>query len=304
MQNRRQFIKLASGALTLGGISLTNLNFRFPAEAVPAPGVQLFTFFNVLDNDVPGTLKKVAGLGVKNIESAFSKKGDYYGMSSKAFSSLLQDLGMKWRSMHVFGSPFKLKPGTKGADGKPIVLPVIKNLLENSKQIIDEAAEGGVEYLVAAHLPIGTDKEIGDSLDILNKSAETVKKAGMQLIYHNEPADFALVDGKTPYEVFLTETDPNALKFELDVAWAIKAGADPFKLFERYPGRFPLWHIKDLDKEYKTVLPLGEGVIDYRKYFESAKLSGLKYYFIEHESAADPFASLASSISDIKVITS
>jgi sugar phosphate isomerase/epimerase len=205
--------------------------------------------------------------------------------------------------MHVFGAPFKLPPGAKGADGKPMELPPIKNLLENSKQIIDEAAEGGVEYLVAAHLPISSGKEISDSLDILNKSGEAIKKAGMQLIYHNETADFKQVDGKIPYEVFLTETDPGTLKFELDVAWALKAGTDPVKLFERHPGRFPLWHIKDLSKDYNTVLPLGQGVIDYRKYFEYAKTSGLKYYFIEHEAAADPFASLSASVTDVKNIT-
>jgi sugar phosphate isomerase/epimerase len=303
MQNRRQFIKMTSGALALSGISLANLPFAFAAENLPAPGVQLFTFFNVMDNDVEGTIKKVAALGVKNIESAFSKKGDYYGMSSKAFSSLVQNAGMKWRSMHVFGAPFKLPPGAKGADGKPMELPPIKNLLENAQQIIDEANAGGVEYLVAAHLPISSGKEISDSLDILNKAGEAVKKAGMQLIYHNETADFKTVDGKIPYEVFLTETDPGMLKFELDVAWALKAGADPVKLFERYPGRYPLWHIKDMDKDFKTVLPLGEGAIDYKKYFEYAKTAGLKYYFIEHEAAADPFASLAASITDIKNIT-
>ena len=125
----------------------------------------------------------------------------------------------------------------------------------------------------------------------------------MQLIYHNETADFKTVDGKVPYEVFLTETDPDTLKFELDIAWALKAGADPVKLFERYPGRYPLWHIKDMDKDFKTVLPLGEGAIDYKKYFEYAKTAGLKYYFIEHEAAADPFTSLAESITDIKSIT-
>jgi len=162
MQNRRQFIKMTSGALALGGISLTRFPFAFTAENIPAPGVQLFTFFNVMDNDVEGTMKKVSALGVKNIESAFSRKGDYYGMSSKDFSSLLQNAGMKWRSMHVFGAPFKLPPGAKGADGKPMELPPIKNLLENAQQIIDDARAGGVEYLVAAHLPISTGKEIID----------------------------------------------------------------------------------------------------------------------------------------------
>lgn len=297
MQTRREFIKKASGAVALASLALPNISFANPVKSLPKPGVQLFTFFNVLDNDVEGTLKKAADAGIKNIESAFSRKGDYYGLSAKAFSSLLENLGMKWRSHHVFGVPFKPR------EGSTIQLPPMKNLTEHTEQIIDDALAGGLEYLVAAHLPIGTGTEINAALDILNKASEATRKAGLQLIYHNEPADFKEVDGKIPYEVFLTETDPVALKFELDIAWAVKAGADPIKLIERFPGRFPLWHIKDLDKEYNTVLPIGNGVLDYTKYFQYAKTSGLKYYFIEHEAAADPYASITSSIADINKIT-
>src|SRR5882724_2308854 len=119
MQNRREFLKVASGALALGSISLPDLTSAFPVKTIPKPGVQLFTFFNVLDNDVEGTLKKAASIGIQNIESAFSKKGDYYGLKAKAFSSLLQSMGMKWRSHHVFGNPVKMRPST-GADGKPV----------------------------------------------------------------------------------------------------------------------------------------------------------------------------------------
>lgn len=293
MQNRREFIKKGVGALALTGLSLPNLSFGLGVKTVPQPGVQLFTYFNILDNDVEGTLKKAAETGVRNIESAFSRKGDYYGLSAKTFATTLKNLGMKWRSHHVFGAPIKAPAGG----------PVFKNLVENSQQIIDEAAAGGLEYLVAAHLPIGTGAEIRTSLDILNNAAENTKKAGIQLIYHNEPADFKVVDGKTPYEVFLTETDTQALKFELDIAWAVKGGADPMALIDRYPGRFPLWHVKDLDKEYNTVLPLGGGVLDYKKYFEHAETSGLKYYFLEHEAATDPHTSIAASIANIKKIT-
>ena len=294
MQSRRNFIKITSGALALGSLSLPNLSFALPGTNLPEPGVQLFTFFNFIDNDVEGTLKKAAAVGVKNIESAFSRKGDYYGLSAKAFAALLQSMGMKWRSHHVFGTPVKLPAGNT---------MVFKNLVENMQQIIDEAAEGGVEYLVAAHLPISTGKEIDAALGILNKTAVATKKAGIQLIYHNEPADFATVEGRVPYEVFLKGTDYEALKFELDIAWAVKAGADPGNLIDRYPGRFPLWHIKDMEKDYKTVVPLGQGVLDNKKYFQLAEKSGLKYYFIEHEAAADPFTSIAASIADIKKIT-
>lgn len=290
MQNRRQFIVTG---LT-GSLALALAGFRFPgsiANTPPAPGVQLFTFFNVLDNDVAGTMKKVAQTGVKNIESAFSKKGDYYGMPAKEFSGMVKSLGMNWRSHHAFGAPVKLPAG----------MPPMKNLKENLSEILEDAAAGGLQYLVAAHLPIGTKDEIKLSLDILNQAAPACKKAGVQLVYHNEPADFKTVDGQIPYEVFLTQTDPDVLKFELDIAWAVKAGQDPFQLFNRYPGRFPLWHIKDLSKDYTTVLSVGDGVLENRKYFESAEKAGLQYYFIEHEAAADPFASVSKSI---KIINS
>jgi sugar phosphate isomerase/epimerase len=299
--NRRQFIKTTSGALA---ITLPAFNFinKFSA-AYPAPGVQLFTFFNVLDNDVSGTLKQAANAGIKNIESAFSKKGDYYGMPAKQFGALLKSMGMQWRSHHVFGAPFKLPPGAKDAQGNPMTLPPLKNLKENLQEIIDDATAGGLQYLVAAHLPIGTTEEIKSSLDILNASAGPCKKAGIQLVYHNEPADFKQIDGKTPYEIFLTQTDPSELKFELDIAWALKAGQKPEELFNRYPDRFPLWHVKDLSQDYATVLPVGDGVIDYKKYFALSGQSGLDYYFIEHEAAQDPIASISKSIKAIQTIT-
>jgi len=285
MQNRRQFVITGLS----GSLALALTGFKFPGGGVnpqPTPGVQLFTFFNFIDNEVAGTLKKIAETGVKNIESAFSKKGDYYGMPAKEFTGLLKGLGMSWRSHHVFGAPVKLPPG----------LPAMKNLKENLNQILDDAAAGGLKYLVAAHLPIGTSDEIKFSLDILNQAAPVCKKAGIQLVYHNEPADFKKIGDQIPYEVFLTQTDPDSLKFELDIAWAVKAGQDPLQLFSRYPGRFPLWHIKDLSKDYVTVLPVGEGVLDNRKFFDSAEKAGLQYYFIEHEAAAEPFASISKSI--------
>jgi len=292
MTNRRQFLKLSLGA-TAFALPALHFTKTFRA-ALPAPGVQLFTFYSVLDADVEGTLKRAAATGLKNIESAFSKKGDYYGLPAKQFSALLKDLGMEWRSHHAFGMPFKTPPPN---------LPPLKNLQENLNEIIEDATAGGLKYLVAAHLPIGTGDEVKASLDVLNKSAEACQIAGIQLIYHNEPADFKNIDGTTPYEVFLTQTSATALKFELDVAWAVKAGQKPEDLFSKYPGRFPLWHIKDLSKDYTTVLPVGEGVLDYKKYFSLAGQSGLNYYFIEHEAAQDPITSISKSIKTIQTIS-
>jgi sugar phosphate isomerase/epimerase len=286
MTNRREFIKRGSAALML---ALPAMSFiRSQKAVIPAPGVQLFTFFNTMDADVEGTLQKAASAGIKNIESAFSRKGDFYGLKAQEFSKLLTNLGMEWRAHHVFGAPVPNAP--------------FKNLKENLTEIIDNAGAGGIKYLVAGHLPIATEDEVKISLDILNASAGPCRKAGIQLVYHNEPADFQKVGAQTPYEVFLTKTDSDALKFELDIAWAIKGGQDPDELFTKYPGRFPLWHLKDLSKDHQTVLPLGEGVLDYRKYFGAAGKSGLKYYFIEHENPADPIASIKKSIATVQSI--
>lgn len=303
--NRRQFLKTA-GALTAAGWIVPQLAFPLaPAKKLPDPGVQLFTFFNVIDNDVRGTLKTIASLGYKNIESAFSKKGGYYGMKPKEFAALLKDLGMAWRSHHVLGAPFKLPPDAKmptGPDGKPITIPPMRNLLENHQELVDEAAEGGVEYLVCANTPINTADDIKTSIATLNKTGEAAKKAGIQFAFHNHDAEFRAVEGKIPYELFLSETDPSKVKMELDIAWAVKGGADPVALFEKHKGRFPLWHVKDLDAERKEIKPLGEGTIDYSRYFKQAGNAGLRYYFIEHDMPADPVASITTSIKNLKKI--
>jgi sugar phosphate isomerase/epimerase len=303
MQQRRTFLK-QTGTMALGTLLFSKQADAFSKPlALPAPGLQLFTFFNVIDDDVQGTMKKIADIGYKNIESAFSKKGGYYGMKPKEFQSMLKDLRLSWKSHHVLGAPFKLPPGAKmptGADGKPITIPPMRNLRDNYQELVDEAAEGGVEFLVCANTPINTLDDIKNSITVLNKTAEAAKKAGLQFAYHNHDAEFRAVEGKIPYELFLTETDPNTVKMELDLAWAVKGGHDPVDLFTKHPGRFPLWHVKDLDKERNTILPVGEGTIDFKRIFAAASTAGMKYYFVEHDMPADPFASITTSIRNLK----
>src|SRR5215831_4647183 len=135
MYNRRKFLK-NSGTAALAAMILSDkvtASF-FGNKAVRPVGLQLFTFFNEIDNDVEGTLKKVAAIGYKEIESAFSKKGGYYGMNAKAFSALVSNLGMSWKSHHVLGAPFKIPAGYKAptdAEGKPVKFPPMRNLKEN-----------------------------------------------------------------------------------------------------------------------------------------------------------------------------
>lgn len=291
----------STGTLVLGNMALSGKAGSILNLMAPHPvGLQLFTLFGIIDNDVKGNLKKVAAIGYKEVESAFSKKGGYYGMKPKAFKALVNDLGMSWKSHHVLGAPFKLPKGYKmpnGPDGKPMTLRPGKmlNLRDNMQQLVDEAAEGGLQYLVCANAPTGTLNEIKSTVEILNKTGEAAKKTGIQFCYHNHDMEFHNVEGKVPYHLLLSETDPNNVKMELDLAWAVKGGQDPVKLFKDHPGRFPLWHVKDLDASHTNIMPVGSGTIDFKRIFENSSTAGMKHFFVEHDMPKDAFASIESS---------
>lgn len=295
---RKQFLQ-TTGMVMFGSMLLKNKSSNIFSSLAKdhEMGLQLFTFFNEIDNDVEGTLKKIAGVGYKKIESAFSKKGGYYGMKPKEFAKFLKDQGMSWKSHHVLGAPFKMPPGAKmptGADGKPITIPPMRNLRDNMQELVDEVAEGEVPYLVCANTPISTLDEVKASIDVLNKTDEACKKAKVNFAYHNHDAEFRPVEGQIPYEMFLSQTK---MQMELDLAWATKGGKDPIELFKQHPGRFPLWHVKDLDKEFKTILPVGEGTIDFKRIFDASETAGMKHFFVEHDMPKDALASIKSSYS-------
>jgi sugar phosphate isomerase/epimerase len=154
---RRLFIQ--NSLATLGGLALAQSVAGSVFKNSPAPhpiGIQLFTVMNELDADLTGTLKKIASLGYKEIESAFSMKGGYYGLKPKEFASLVKDLGLSWKSHHVLGAPFVPPPDMK----LPESFSKMVTLKDGHQQLVDEAVEGGFQYLVCANTPIGTTEEI------------------------------------------------------------------------------------------------------------------------------------------------
>lgn len=294
MPSRRTFLKQT--ATTALGTWTMN---QFPASELLKKkrklGVQLFTFFPSFEMDVAGNLKKIADLGIVDIESAYSLKGGFYGMSAKEFRKMVEDLGMKWRSQHVLGAP--LKPNPQFDVSK---MPKFNTLKNESQQIIDSMAESGVKYLVCANYPHDTLDEWKEGLAVFQKAGEQAKKAGMVLAYHNHASEFATVEGTVPYDLMCSQLSADVLQLELDLAWVAQAGVDPVALFHKHPGRFPLWHVKDFDQGYKNLKPVGEGIIDFKRIFAAAKVAGTKHFFIENDMPADAFASLTSSVNYLK----
>jgi sugar phosphate isomerase/epimerase len=282
MNKRRTFIKQA-GALTIGTLIVPNTWAAVQAKNV---GLQLYSIKEEMDKDALGTLKKLAAIGYKEIESFAGGKGMYWGMTGKEFGTQIKNLGMSLSSTH-FGGSEKLSDA------------------DWWKKTVDEAAGAGVKYLVASYLSTentvdGYKKVSG----ILNKAGELSKKSGIQIAYHNHEHGFAKVDGEILYDVLLKETDPSLVAMELDIYWIVKAGGDPAVYFNKYPGRFPLWHVKDMDKVDRNInSDLGKGSIDYIALFKLAKRAGLKYPFIEQENfTGDYYDSLKVDYDFVKKI--
>ncbi len=325
MHNRRKFLKAsgAFGAFMLGGLMLpgcTNKDAKNNTEnasadstatattnqtattaSVPPPGLQLYTVRELLDKDLKGTLQKIADIGYKNMEAAAGAKGHYYGLKPKEFASMLDGMGMKVRSNHVL-------VGTQKKEEAPLP-PSLQTLTNNMQQLVDMAAEAGQSYLVCAFL-FPSERETIDQYKkhaaLFNKAGEACKKAGLTFAYHNHDFEFQKINDQLPYNILLNETDKDLVKMELDLYWATKSGNDPVGLFEKHSGRFPLWHVKDMDKtEKKFFTEVGNGSIDFKRIFDAAKTSGMEYYFVEQDvTPGNPLDSITTSFKNLgKVVT-
>jgi sugar phosphate isomerase/epimerase len=309
MTNRRKFLQ-QSGTFALAGLLLprmTNASSFFEGTAKQPIGLQLYTLGNLMTTDPKGTLEKLAAIGYKEVESAGSQKGNFYGYAPKEFAAMVKQAGLNWRSAHVGGAPFTMenimkmaKTAEDSARIKKMAdqfknMPKMLNLKDNYQELADDAAEGGLSYLVCSSIPVSTFDEIKTAVDVFSKSGEACKKNGVQFAYHNHTTEFDEVEGHRPFDYILDNTDKDLVKMELDLAWATKAKQDPVALFKLHPGRYPLWHVKDLDKNTMNPAEVGTGVVDFKRIFDNAKESGMQYFFVEQDGAPQPIQNVTNS---------
>jgi sugar phosphate isomerase/epimerase len=135
-------------------------------------------------------------------------------------------------------------------------------------------------------------------IDIFNKAGEATQKAGIQFCYHNHNFEFTKYGDTTAYDYLLNTVDPKLVKFEMDCFWVTHAGADPVAYFKKYPGRFPLLHIKDmkdkpaasheLDAKMGLFAPVGKGTINWKRIFAAAGQGGMEHYYVEQDYCEQP----------------
>ncbi|TYZ06649.1 sugar phosphate isomerase/epimerase [Hymenobacter lutimineralis] len=290
MNSRRTFVK--SAALLSAGVLLSP---ELLASSQKGIGLQLYTVRDAMQQDPAATLARVAKLGYTCMEGAtYTGNQKFYGMDPAAFAKVLKQNGLKMPSSHYL-------LGEQENNGQPTQ----GTILHGWDKAVDDAARVGIKYMVCAWL---TESERGNLehykllAERLNKAGERCKKAGIQMAYHNHDFEFAAQNGQLPYDVLLKETDKNLVQMELDLYWATKAGHDPVELFKQNPGRFPLWHVKDMDKTpQQNFTEVGNGSIDFKRIFAQAKLAGLKHFFVEQDqTTGSPFDSIQQSITHIK----
>jgi len=273
MTTRRNFVK--QSALVVTAIPLISNELFASSRASKKTGLALYTIRDEMGKDPAGALSRAAEIGFNWVEAADYKERKFYGFQPKEFGKLVRKTGMVPLSTHS-----QIRP-------------------ENEDQTIEDTAEAGIKYLMLPSLPgewMGSVDNFQKNADYFNKVGEKCKKAGLKFGFHNHQIEFKEINGRVPYDILLEKTDPKLVIFELDIAWITAAGKDPLAYFSKYPGRFEVWHLKDLSPE-KNDATLGEGVIDFKPILAKAKTAGMQYWFLEQDNCRthSPMESIAIS---------
>jgi len=289
--DRRDFI-LQSSSL-MAATLMTIPGFANAPATKYKMGLQLFTVREPLANDVAGTVKKIASIGYEDCETyGFDPgHGTYYGLKASAFKQLLADNQMITTSGHYDFTKFFDKPTDA--------------LMRYVDQCIEGAHALGQRYITWPWLdPAFRTLENFRLLTVkLNAIGERANKAGLGFAYHNHDFEFVDYDGENGYNIIMHETDPALVKLQMDLYWVMHSSKlSPSELFSRQPGRFVMWHIKDMDKISRDYSELGNGSIDFTVILPEASRAGLQYYYIEQGGnfAKNPMQSITDSAAFFK----
>jgi sugar phosphate isomerase/epimerase len=258
-------------------------------------GIQLWSVRNAMEENPIETLKTLAAIGFTDIECTGYNEGKMYNMLPSEFKKVLEDLGLTMQSCHV-------KTGNENPKQ-------IRTMTNDWEGFCNDNAEVGAKSVVCGYFFEGERKTIDDykkHADLFNKCGEVATKYGLTFAHHNHDFEFFELDGQVPYDLLLSQTDPNFVNFELDHYWTTKAGVSSLDYINKHPGRFPIWHIKDMDDTKEQFFTeVGSGIIDYVAIFNAQKKSGLKYFYVEQDEFKNykPLESVKVSYDYLKKMT-
>ena len=237
-------------------------------------GMELWTYRHQLEKDLGGTLSQIQRLGFKEVETA-----SLYGRSAEEFQGILRQHDLTCTSLIVD----------------------YQRLQSGLQSVISDAKTLGAGYVLTSGMPhqgeLSAD-DVHQASANFNEWGLTLKGQGLRFGYHPHGFEFVHTPTATLFDVLIEETKPEYVTMELDAFWFVHGGADPVTYLEKYPGRFDIMHLKDIEKGApndltgfapdNTSVSLGSGEIYWPAIFRAADKAGVKHYFIEDESPRAP----------------
>lgn len=254
-------------------------------------GLALYTVRDSMASNPKTTLQAVADAGYAYVEAANYADGKFYGMAPEEFKSYLESLGLTAISAHM---------GMVN--------------MENADQLIADVKAAGISYFVIPVPPMGMftfgpdgmgmKGTADDLVNIMNTLGEKCHNSGIKLLYHNHDFEFKpMADGTVIEDILLEKCNPEYVNFQMDLFWVTKAGVDPLVYFEKYPGRFKSWHVKDMN-DSSQFAPVGTGNIDFKRILAEKEKSGMEYYLVEQDNTfgLDPLEAIKISHAGLEEI--
>ena len=249
------------------GIVFITLNSFKQSAKVKAFGLQMYSIRDSIGKDVPRALAKISKMGYKYVEPAGYGDGKFYGVEAATFKTLCKANNLIMISSHT---------GRNAPDSS--------NYDETMKwwdACIDAHIAAGAKYIIQASMgrpALQSLKGLKSYCEYFNEVGAKCKAKGVRFGYHNHTREFTVkFDGQPAYDYLVANTDPSKVTFELDLGWAVEAGVNPVDYFNKYPGRFELWHIKDKEEVGAS------GTMDFKSIWANATISGMKFGIVEVE---------------------
>ncbi|MEW5915564.1 MAG: sugar phosphate isomerase/epimerase [Gemmatimonadota bacterium] len=271
--------------LGLGSLSALVHPARVLAAAQPQRlsriGVQLYTVRQLMAQNVEETLRRVAEVGFTEVEFA-----GHFERTARSLRTTLDDAGLTSPASHLSLADFAA---------------------DSASRTLEAAMSLGHRYVVIAWMDAAQRASLDDWKRIaeqFNRIGEMTRSSGLRFAYHNHEYDHVPLEGRVPLDVLLESTDPSLVRVELDLYWITKGGGDWRSYFDRWPGRFPMVHVKDSAGPPDHVMcDVGTGTIPFANIFAQKGRAGIEHFFVEHDTPKDPIASIRSSYDYLRRLT-
>jgi sugar phosphate isomerase/epimerase len=281
--NRRKF--LFNTGITAAGVMLgCDMKAATAAQKDHLVGLQLFSVRDELKIGLDKLFEKIAAAGYGSVEMfGFSAEDNFFKSKPGEVAELLNKHKLVSPSGHYMLDLFD----------------------KNGQKVIDASLALGHKYVVIPWFPPEQRSKLDDYKRIaerINKAAQLCKDNKLKMAYHNHDFEFVKYDGVSGYDILMEQCDKGLVDLELDLYWVQFAKEDPIEIFKRAPGRFKMWHVKDMSKaDPKTQTEVGSGIVDFTTIFKNAELSGMEYFYVEQENLPVPCdANIKKSLEYVK----